>query len=238
MFAGAKVIILLGPPGSGKGTQADRLSSALGLPAISTGEMLRRETQSGSALGKSVEHVLSSGQLVSDSMINRVVAHRLNQPDCGSGCILDGYPRTVAQAQFLDALLKKLNVPAPVVLDFDISCEEVVSRLSSRRQCTECGRVYSADGVSNESAVLCERDGCMLVPRADDHPSTVRERLRIYAKNAAQLISYYRSRDYHRVCATGSPSEISDELMAILASQWAPITSGAMHVPPQLGYQI
>ncbi|MBV9156277.1 MAG: adenylate kinase [Acidobacteriaceae bacterium] len=233
MFAGAKVIILLGPPGSGKGTQAERLSSALGICAISTGEMLRREAQSGSALGKMVQDVLSSGQLVSDNLINRVVAHRLQQADCATGCILDGYPRTVAQAQFLDALLEKWNVPAPVVLNFEIPCEEVVSRLSRRRQCTECGRVYTVSTLSTETGILCDRDGSMLVQRADDHPSTIRERLRIYEKNAGQLINYYRSRDYHRVCATGAPSEIADGLMALLGSQWLPSLSPVVLAEPR-----
>lgn len=221
MFACAKVIIFLGPPGSGKGTQAAHLSSVLGIPAISTGEILRRECQSGSALGKAVHQVLASGRLVDDNLINRVIAHRLRQPDCQAGCILDGYPRTVAQARYLDKLLARLRMPAPVIFDFDICAEDVVSRLSRRRQCTQCGRIFSLDGDSNGTGSFCDHDGSRLIHRSDDHPATVRERLRVYATNAAELIAYYRPRDYHRICATGAPQEVAAELLSVLASGWS-----------------
>jgi adenylate kinase len=127
-----KVIVLLGPPGCGKGTQAARLSTCLGIPAISTGEILRHECESGSALGQAVEEVLQSGRLVSDGLMNQVVASRLRQFDCAHGCILDGYPRTAAQARFLDRLLRRLDMPSPVVLEFFLPAEEIVKRLSSR----------------------------------------------------------------------------------------------------------
>ncbi|HZQ50990.1 MAG TPA: nucleoside monophosphate kinase [Bryobacteraceae bacterium] len=127
-----KVIILLGPPGCGKGTQAARLSACLAIPAISTGEILRQECQSGSALGKAVEKILQSGQLVSDGLMNQVVASRLGQLDCANGCILDGYPRTAAQARFLDRLLRRLGMPSPVVIEFFVPAEEIVKRLSIR----------------------------------------------------------------------------------------------------------
>jgi adenylate kinase len=127
-----KVIILLGPPGCGKGTQAARLSACLGVPAISTGEILRHECQSGSALGQAVAEILQSGQLVSDGLMNQVVASRLGQFDCANGCILDGYPRTAAQARFLDRLLRRLGMPSPVVVEFFLPAEEIVKRLSLR----------------------------------------------------------------------------------------------------------
>src|SRR5581483_10063534 len=133
MYAGGgNLIVLLGPPGAGKGTQAVRLSATLGIPAISTGEMLRRECESGSVLGKVVQDVLNSGQLVSDDLMNRVIASRLRECDCENGCILDGYPRTVSQARFLDRLLKEANLPRPIVFDFQVETDEVVERLNMR----------------------------------------------------------------------------------------------------------
>src|ERR1700761_2196646 len=129
------LIILLGPPGAGKGTQAARLSSALGVPAISTGEMLRQSVQSRSELGKLVESAMASGQLVSDELMNQVVADRVRRNDCQSGCILDGYPRTVAQARFLEGELNRLEMPEPIVFNLDLQIEKVIRRLSRRRQC-------------------------------------------------------------------------------------------------------
>lgn len=203
---GCEVILFLGPPGSGKGTQAALVGSALDIPAISTGEMLRRESNSGSALGRAVEKILTAGQLVSDDLINQVVASRLAQGDCRTGCILDGYPRTLAQAQYLDRLLGELNMRGPVAFHFEISADEVVSRLENRQ-------------------------------RADDQPATIRERLRVYEKNAAQLIRYYRSRVYHRIHANRSPEEVSDELLSVLCPQWSsPVLRGPKSISVQPSY--
>lgn len=226
MHTRGKVMIFLGPPGSGKGTQAGRLSAVLGIPAISTGEMLRRECQSGSSLGEAVRNVLASGQLVSDDLVNQVVARRFGQSDCAHGCILDGYPRTVSQARFLDGLLRKLKMARPVVFDFEIECEEIVSRLGRRRQCGECGRVFSLDGNSHSGELVCDRDGAPLVQRADDNPEAIRERLRLYEQNAGALVRYYARKDYHRICATRSPEEISRELLGLLGRRAAAAAVG------------
>ncbi|MGA8029748.1 MAG: nucleoside monophosphate kinase [Bryobacteraceae bacterium] len=154
MFTGCEVILFLGPPGSGKGTQASRVGSALDIPAISTGEMLRRECNSGSALGKAVQDILDAGQLVSDDLINQVVASRLAQGDCRTGCILDGYPRTVAQARYLGALLNKLNMGGPVAFHFEISLEEVVGRLENRKRADDQpATIRERLRVYNENAV-------------------------------------------------------------------------------------
>jgi adenylate kinase len=220
MYSSGKVIIFLGPPGSGKGTQAARISSTLDVPAISTGEMLRRECHSGSQLGTLVQTVLASGQLVSDSLVNQVVASRLSQHDCSHGCILDGYPRTVSQARFLDTLLAGLKMPRPIVFDFDVQSEELVARLSRRRQCPECGRIFSLDGCEISAELFCDRDGARLVQRNDDNPASVRERLRLYTQNARELARYYGSKDYYRISATRNPAEISGELLSILEFPW------------------
>ncbi len=163
----------------------------LGIPAISTGEMLRRECQSGSRLGEAVQSVLASGQLVGDDLINQVVASRLSQRDCELGCILDGYPRTLAQARFLDALLRKLQMPAPVVFSFEITCEEVVARLGRRRQCSGCGQIFSFDADTNASESFHHCDGAQLIQRPDDDPAVIRERLRVHKDNVGELVRYY-----------------------------------------------
>jgi len=210
----ATVIILLGPPGSGKGTQAARLQSALGIPAISTGEILRRECQSGSDLGRAVQSALDSGQLVSDELINQVVARRLGE-DCRHGCILDGYPRTASQARYLDELLVRYSMPKPVVFDFRIPVREVVARLSRRRQCMDCGRISWSDPQQQATEMFCDRDGAPLTQRADDNPKVVRARLRIYIANAEELVRYYGAR-LVRVFAKRSPEKISDELLRMI----------------------
>ncbi len=231
MSAQGKVIVFLGPPGSGKGTQAARLSSALDIPPISTGEMLRRECQSGSSLGKAVKTVLASGQLVGDDLINRVVAQRLRQRDCQDGCILDGYPRTLAQARFLDRFLAKRKMARPVVFDFQIETEEVVARLSSRRQCAECGRIFSVNGNRNDAELRCDQDGSELIQRADDNPETIRERLKLYEQNAGELVRYFASKDYHRIHATRTLEEISNDLLSVLGRRALAASVGARVAP-------
>ena len=214
----SKVIILVGPPGSGKGTQAALISPSLGLPTISTGEMLRRECQTGSALGRSVQAILTSGQLVSDELMNQVISARVRELDCQRGFILDGYPRTVSQARFLNRLLTALSMPRPVVFHFDLSNENVISRLTRRLQCAECGRIFATDsklidGDSAEAEMLCDRDGSKLVHRADDNVASVRERLKLYEENAGCLSGYYRKRRYHPVSANRAPQEIANEAL-------------------------
>lgn len=231
-----KVIVFIGPPGSGKGTQAARVSTALGIPAISTGEMLRRECQSGSNLGKAVQNVLASGALVGDELMNEVVAKRLAQADCEQGCILDGYPRTISQARFLDRLVSKLKLSRPVVFDFDIDCEEVVARLSRRRQCSECGRIFSING---DSEIVCDRDGSKLVQRPDDNPATIRERLKLYERNAGELLRHYAKKEYHRLCAMRTPEQVSDEVLSILGRRaQAAATGSRAKLPVRPRYRV
>ena len=234
MLTESQAIVFLGPPGSGKGTQAARLSVALNIPAISTGDMLRRECHSGSPLGEAVKSILASGRLVSDDVMNQVVSNRLRHCDCQSGCILDGYPRTLSQARHLDSLLKNLNKQRPVVFDFQISSEEIVSRLSCRRQCVQCGQTVSVNGETDGTDLLCDRDGSPLIRRSDDNPASIRERLRLYQRNANQLLRYYRNQNYHRICATRSADQVCEELLNVLASSWsAPVLRRSATVLPQ-----
>ncbi len=237
MHAQRKVILFLGPPGSGKGTQATRLSAALGVPAISTGEMLRRECRSGSSLGKAVQSVLVTGQLVSDELINQVVGTRLSQRDCEQGCILDGYPRTVSQARFLDRLLGTLSLGGPVVFDFKVDTEQVIARLGRRRQCPECGHVFTVDPGSQGRDLVCERDGARLVLRSDDNPATIRARLNLYEEHAGELVRYYSARAYHRISASRTPEEVSAELLRNLEHPTERTIVNRPQVPVQARYR-
>jgi adenylate kinase len=201
----AHVVILLGPPGAGKGTQSARLSAALGIPAISTGEILRSECQSGSDLGREVEAVLARGELVDDLIMNELVTRRLSEPDCARGCILDGYPRTIAQARYLE----NLNFAVPRVFDFIVSARDVISRLGGRKYCPACGQSFSASQV-------CSQDGLALIQREDDKPAVIRERLRVYRRNMGKLVRFYRSKDYHPIHATRAPDMVFQELLRLL----------------------
>jgi adenylate kinase len=207
------VIVLLGPPGAGKGTQAERLSSSLRIPAISTGDILRQECRSGSALGLEVQSLMETGQLVKDELVQEVVAHRLAQPDCAQGCILDGFPRTAAQARFLDRFLAGSALTAPVVFDLAITPQVLIDRLSSRRQCPMCARTYNtAPGGSNR----CSHDATELIVRNDDQPATIRRRLDIYADNTSEIVRFYQNRGYHRLDASQPVEKVTGRLMTLL----------------------
>lgn len=216
MYRHSRAIIFLGPPGAGKGTQASRLSAALEIPAISTGVILRRECQSGTELGRKLDDILRSGQLVSDGLMERLVESRLTKDDCKEGCILDGFPRTADQAAFLDSLLSRLRMPKPLIFDFEVSAAELIERLKRRRQCPTCGRIYTSDGSRGGAQMLCRNDRSLLAPRADDQPATIHERLHTHQRNAAELVRYYRGGDYHRIAAAHSPDQVTAQLFIVL----------------------
>jgi adenylate kinase len=184
------IVMLMGPPGSGKGTQAVRLAERYSVPHISTGDTLRAAVKAGTPLGRQVEDTLKSGGLVGDALITDLVRERLREPDTAAGCILDGFPRTAAQAAALDAMLDPGDLIVALLVASD---EDIIHRLASRRICDACAITQSAP----EDRDI--RDGCPycggnLVRRPDDHPDTVRRRLATYAEFAAPLIDYYRNR--------------------------------------------
>ena len=148
--------------------------------------------------------------------MNQVVASRLKRPDCGAGCILDGYPRTLGQAKFLDGLLEDFGWGEPTVCDFDISGEQVVARLGRRRQCPSCSRIFSLDEHSGRVKLICDRDGALLIRREDDNPKVIRERMRLYAENANEIVPYYARRQYYRISAARPASDILQDVLDIV----------------------
>ncbi len=185
------ILILLGPPGAGKGTQAKLLASALSIPHISTGDMFRDHKARGTEIGKKVQAIMDSGGLVSDDVTNAMVDERLARADVMSGCILDGYPRTVGQAGHLDGLLAKLGRTVGHVLCYEVSEEALVDRIGGRRSCPACGAVYHLTQNPPKKVGTCDQDGVALVQREDDKPEKVRTRMQEYAAKTAPLKAHY-----------------------------------------------
>jgi adenylate kinase len=189
---GNVILILLGPPGAGKGTQAKLLVGELGTPHISTGDMFRDHIARNTELGQQVKAITASGQLVPDEVTNALVKDRLSRPDVASGLLLDGYPRTVPQAEYLGKLLGSLGRKVDRVISYEIPEETVVERISGRRSCPKCGSVYHVSQNPPKKAGSCDKDATELVQRPDDKPENVRVRLAEYGAKTEPLKRYYR----------------------------------------------
>jgi adenylate kinase len=216
--AKARVLLLLGPPGSGKGTQAERLAKHFSIPAISTGEMIRAEVRASTPLGQKAQAIMIAGGLLDDALVNDIVASRLAQEDCAAGFMLDGYPRTIEQADYLARLLHRLGYPQPTVIHIDVPNEQLVSRTCQRRYCTQCGHIYNLLSHAPRRAGLCDLCGASLAQRADDCEETVRHRLAAYEKSTAPLIGYYAQGDYHRIDGSGAPDAVYASILAALGA--------------------
>ena len=188
------ILILLGPPGAGKGTQAKLLSVDLGTPHISTGDMFRDHKARGTDIGRRVQAIMDAGGLVTDDITNAMVKDRLSRPDVAPGFILDGYPRTVGQAEFLDELLRSLGRSIDRAISYEVAEEMVVERISGRRSCPKCGAVYHVSANPPARAGFCDRDDTALVQRDDDKPENVRMRLQEYGSKTEPLRRFYRER--------------------------------------------
>lgn len=210
------VLLLFGPPGSGKGTQSGRISNWLGIPAISTGDMLREEIKAGSALGNAAQSIMTSGGLVGDDLVNRMLAHRVSSLDCAHGFLLDGYPRTVEQAEYLDDLLSARRFQTLLVLHLDVPLDALVGRLTSRRQCPQCRRIYNLLHQPPRVAGICDDDGALLVTRKDDSEEVVTERIRTYGEVTRPVLAYYQDRKYYQIRGDRSPGYIFEEITGIL----------------------
>jgi len=210
-------LILLGPPGAGKGTQAKLLMERFQIPQISTGDMLRAGVKAGTPLGLEAKRYMDRGALVPDEVINGLVQQRVQRPDCVRGYILDGYPRTLAQAQSLREMLLKLGAGIDHVLSLEVPTEELVKRLAGRRTCRDCGAMYHVDFSPSKKDGLCEACGGPTIQRDDDREDTVRQRLRVYAEQTAPLIQFYGGLGLLRhVPGTGSVNEIFRRITAAL----------------------
>jgi adenylate kinase len=186
-------VIFLGPPGAGKGTQARELAREWGVPQVATGDMLRDAAAAGTPLGREARRFMDQGALVPDDVILGLVAERLAQPDAAAGFILDGFPRTIPQAEGLERLLAGLGLTLDRVLVFDVPQDELVRRLSGRRVCRQCGTTFHVSSAPPRQPGVCDRCGGELVQREDDREATVRHRLEVYARQTAPLLARYRA---------------------------------------------
>ncbi len=209
-------IILLGPPGAGKGTQARRLSESTGMKHLSTGDMLRSEIAAGSELGLMAKSFMDKGDLVPDETIIGMIQQQINDP---AGVLLDGFPRTVVQAQALDAALEKAGSPVDKVVYMTVDVDELVTRLSSRAVCESCQTPYNlqSDPPSKEGA--CDKCGGKVVVRADDQPEAIKNRFKVYEELTAPVVDYYRERgEVDEIAATGTPDEVFEKLTGVIGN--------------------
>jgi len=184
-------LVLVGPPGAGKGTQAEFVAAQLSVPKISTGDIFRANVAAGTPLGVEAKRYMDGGHLVPDEVTINMVRDRLAEPDAADGFLLDGFPRTVPQASALDKLLADLGVGLDLVLELVVDDDEVIRRLSGRRTCRGCGKIWHADFDPPSREGICDRCGGELYQRDDDKPDTVTERLRVYARDTAPLVDFY-----------------------------------------------
>jgi adenylate kinase len=219
------IVLLFGPPGCGKGTQAGGIATRFAIPAISTGEVFRAEIKAGTPLGKMASDILASGGLVGDDIVNGIVANRIAQPDCTRGFLLDGYPRTVPQARYLTGLFKERGLPEPIVLFLDVPDMALVARLTSRRQCPKCGRIYNILYSPPSFGMTCDDCHTDLVQRADDQESVITDRLRAYRELTGPILDFYGPDLVRRVDGRQSPDLVAKDIAALLDRIEAPVTA-------------
>lgn len=210
-------VVFLGPPGAGKGTQARLVARHLGIPHISTGGLFRENVEKGTPLGLAAKSLMERGELIRDEVVDEMVRLRLQDADCEAGFLLDGYPRTLSQAEALKELLReKKGCGPPVVVNLGVSYTAIVQRLSGRRICPVCQRTYNLASQPPSNDSLCDDDGAALQQRPDDREEAVRERLAAYEAQTAPLIEYYKAEGhFHEVNADRGPEQITDELLRV-----------------------
>lgn len=214
------ILILLGPPGAGKGTQAKLLAQAYGVPHISTGDMFRDHKARGTELGKKIQATMDAGEFVTDDVTNAMVKDRLARPDVANGFILDGYPRTTAQAEYLEQLLQSLGQSIDRVLSYEVAEELVVERISGRRSCPKCGAVFHVSANPPRRTGFCDKDGTALVQRDDDKPENVKKRMQEYADKTWPLKRFYQERGkVAEVEGVGTPAGILAATQVVLGAR-------------------
>ncbi len=206
-------IILFGPPGAGKGTQADIISELMNIPTLSTGAMLREAMKAGTPLGLAAKSAIEEGSLVSDEVVIGIVEERIAQDDCKNGFILDGFPRTIHQAEALDGMDTKIDI----VLDIEVPDEAIVERMSGRRLCSACGASYHVKFNPSSDGENCDKCGAPLTLRKDDKPEVVQHRLNVYHAETEPLIGYYKNKDLLvTVDGQKSPAEVTADVKKVL----------------------
>ncbi|MGH6761574.1 MAG: adenylate kinase [Phyllobacterium sp.] len=214
-------LILLGPPGAGKGTQSQRLVEKHGIPQLSTGDMLRSAVAAGTEVGKKAKAVMDAGKLVSDDIVNAIVSERIDQPDCAGGFILDGYPRTLAQADAVEAMLGNKGTALDFVIELVVDDEVLVDRIAGRYTCGNCGTGYHDTNLMPKIPGVCDKCGSTeFKRRPDDNAETVRTRLQTYYKDTSPLIGYYYAKGkLHRVDGMSEIDKVTADIEAVLAGQ-------------------
>lgn len=213
-------VILMGPQGSGKGTQAMRLAIEFSIPHISTGDTLRAAIAAGTPLGQQAQTAVQAGQLVADEIMIGLVEERLAQPDCRNGYLLDGFPRTVPQAEAFAASLQRIGLPLQAVIDLTVPRDLLMKRLTGRRTCEKCGAIYHVDYQPPTKAGECDRCGGALMQRQDDVPDVIQARLDAYDRQTTPLLDYYRERGLlHTVAGDAAPDDVTTAIRHILAAE-------------------
>jgi len=211
-------LVLVGPPGAGKGTQAEFIAERFTIPKISTGDIFRSNVSGGTKLGKLAKQYMDAGDLVPDEVTIAMVRDRLGEPDAAAGFLLDGFPRNVAQAYELDSILGDLGTSLDVVLELEVDNDEVVKRLSGRRTCRKCGHIWHVEFDPTKIEGICDRCGGELFQRDDDLPETVRHRLEVYAEQTSPLIEFYSGRGQLLVVdAMGPVEDVTERTIDALA---------------------
>ena len=212
-------LVLLGPPGSGKGTQGERLQEDFRLPYYATGDILRAAVRDETELGKTAKQYMDRGDLVPDEVIIGVITDRIESAEAADGFILDGFPRTTPQAEALDRELEELGRELTAALLIDVPEEEVIRRLGGRRTCEKAGHVFHVDFNPPQSEGVCDIDGSRLLIRDDDKPEVIRHRLHQYREKTEPLVSYYDGKGLlRRIAGTASPDEVGDQIRALLST--------------------
>jgi len=210
-------VILLGAPGAGKGTQAKRLVAKYGIPQISTGDILREAVRNGTPLGQQAGPLMSAGKLVPDELVVGIVRERLKQPDCSGGFLLDGFPRTVPQAEALERSLSEMGRVVDAVVELDVPADLIRARVLGRRSCPACGAVYHVSDSPPKVAGACNQDGSALITRDDDRPEKVEKRLSEFAALTRSLSPWYAGRGLLRkVDGTASPDAVFQQVVQVL----------------------